>query len=321
MAEATLHPAETPAARPWYRRRLWLWPLLLICLLVVYYVGGMLWLHTIDDDPDFGLQSSAPEGGSHAVAVAADLIDREINIHRWVANDPFFLPGSLLDNMPDFQQGIVAAISRFTLELRDQIGRMRGTEPGRCGSGSGHGPAQLSRHHLDVRLSHLVGAHRQLRAAVPPGGRGAAQLQPAPQPGPGGVRDPGRQPARHPRPDRRRPRLLLGRADHQIRAAGFWPDFAADDLFYATKGRLYAYYLLLRALAGRLRQRHPRARAGQRLVADRWTASARPRRFSPGWSSTARPTAQFMPSHLAAQGFFLLRARTQLREITNILLK
>jgi len=33
------------------------------------------------------------------------------------------------------------------------------------------------------------------------------------------------------------------------------------------------------------------------------------------------PDAQFMPSHLAAQGFFLLRARTQLREITNILLK
>ncbi len=33
------------------------------------------------------------------------------------------------------------------------------------------------------------------------------------------------------------------------------------------------------------------------------------------------PDAQLMPSHLAAQGFYLLRARTQLREITNILLK
>ena len=119
MADVTLHPAETSAARPWYRRRWWFWPLLLICLLAVYYVGGMLWLHTIDDDPDFGLPSSAPEGGSHAVAVAADLIDREINVHRWVANDPFFLPGSLLDNMPEFQQGIVAAIkqTRFALDL------------------------------------------------------------------------------------------------------------------------------------------------------------------------------------------------------------
>ena len=33
------------------------------------------------------------------------------------------------------------------------------------------------------------------------------------------------------------------------------------------------------------------------------------------------PDAQFLPSHLGAQGFYLLRARTQLREITNILLK
>jgi hypothetical protein len=33
------------------------------------------------------------------------------------------------------------------------------------------------------------------------------------------------------------------------------------------------------------------------------------------------PQSQVLPSHLAAQGFFLLRARVQLREITNILLK
>ena len=33
------------------------------------------------------------------------------------------------------------------------------------------------------------------------------------------------------------------------------------------------------------------------------------------------PASQVLPSHLAAQGFFLLRARTQLKEITNILLK
>ena len=33
------------------------------------------------------------------------------------------------------------------------------------------------------------------------------------------------------------------------------------------------------------------------------------------------PSSQFVPSHLASQGFYLLRARTQLREVTNILLK
>jgi hypothetical protein len=33
------------------------------------------------------------------------------------------------------------------------------------------------------------------------------------------------------------------------------------------------------------------------------------------------PGAQFQPNHLAMQGFYLMRARTQLREVSNILLK
>jgi len=31
--------------------------------------------------------------------------------------------------------------------------------------------------------------------------------------------------------------------------------------------------------------------------------------------------SQFLPSHLVAQGFYLLRARTQLREVADILRK
>ena len=43
--------------------------------------------------------------------------------------------------------------------------------------------------------------------------------------------------------------------------------------------------------------------------------------LSPMVVVNGKPDAQAMPSHLAAQGFYLLRARTKLREITNILLK
>jgi hypothetical protein len=44
-------------------------------------------------------------------------------------------------------------------------------------------------------------------------------------------------------------------------------------------------------------------------------------RLQPWFVVNGAPDSQFFPSHLASQGFFLLRARTQLREITNILLK
>ena len=320
MAEATLHPAETPAARPWYRRRWWLWPVLLICLLVVYYVGGMLWLHTIDADPDFGLPSSAPEGGSQAVAVAADLIDREINVHRWVANDPFFLPGSLLDNMPEFQQGIVAAVSRFTLELTDQVGRTRGTSQADADLDRAMGllryPGTIWIFDLQTSMAPTASSEQQYRQAV-------AALRSYNQ------RLSQGQAVFETRADN-----LLGTLDriaadigsssaaldHQIRAAGIWPDFAADNVFYATKGRLYAYYLLMRALevdfANVIRERQLGSAWSQTVESFREAVTLQP------WVVVnGAPDAQFMPSHLASQGFFLLRARTQLREISNILLK
>ncbi|HSA82302.1 MAG TPA: DUF2333 family protein, partial [Geminicoccaceae bacterium] len=126
MVEDTLGRSEAGTAG-WSWRQLKIGGLALLVVLVVYYGGGMIWLHAIDDDPEFALASSAPEGGSQAVAVAADLIDREINTHRWVANDPFFMPASLLDNTPNYQQGIIAALSRFAVELADQLARTRGS--------------------------------------------------------------------------------------------------------------------------------------------------------------------------------------------------
>src|SRR5690606_20692880 len=110
-------------------RRLLLWLAGVLALaLLLYYPIGMLIVHEIDDDPAFRVpDAAAVEGGSHAVAIAAALIHREVDEHRWTANDPFFLPGAALDNMPNYQQGIISAIGRFAFELVDQIGRTRGS--------------------------------------------------------------------------------------------------------------------------------------------------------------------------------------------------
>ena len=40
---------------------------------------------------------------------------------------PFFMPAGMLDNMPNFQRGIMAALGRFSTELMDQLGRTRGS--------------------------------------------------------------------------------------------------------------------------------------------------------------------------------------------------
>ena len=321
MAEATLDSAELPAARPWYRRRPWLWPLVLVGLIIAYYLGGMLWLHEIDDDPEFALESSAPEGGSDAVAVAADLIDREINTHRWVANDPFFLPGSMLDNMPAYQQGIVTAISRFTLELADQIARTRGSsqiDPDLdIASGLLRYPGNIWIFDLRTSLAPTASSEQQYR-------RGMEALRRYNQ------RLSQNQAVFDARADNLLATLDRIAADMGSSSAAidrelqdrsaFWPDWTADDLFYASKGRLYAYYLLLRALeadfANVIRERELGGTWTQTLESFRAAATLQPWVIMNG-----APDSQMMPSHLASQGFFLVRARTQLREISNILLK
>ena len=100
----------------------------LLVLVVLYYPIGMLVVHKVDDDIDFAPSAAdTAEGGSMAVSYAAGLVDREVNQHNWTANDPFFQPGVLLDNMPNFQQGIMSALARFGFELTDQLGRTRGS--------------------------------------------------------------------------------------------------------------------------------------------------------------------------------------------------
>ena len=320
MVEHTLGRSEVGTARRSWRA-LKVGGLVLLALLAVYYLGGMIWLHEIDDDPDFGLASSAPEGGSATVAVAADLIDREINAHRWVANDPFFMPGSLLDNTPNFQQGIVGALSRFAVELADQIARTRGSSQIDrdldTASGLLRYPGTVWIFDLTVSFAPTASSESQYRRALR------------------ALRDYNQ-------------RLSQGQATFETRAdnlqatleriaadvgsssaaidrrlgegAGFGLDFGADDLFYLNKGRLYAYYLLLRAMAldfDKVIVERDLSAAWTQLL-DSFRAAAT---LQPWVVVNGDPASQVQPSHLASQGFFLLRARTQLKEISNILLK
>ncbi len=297
-------------------------PLVLIGLLVVYYVGGMLWLTKVDDDTQFGLPTTAPEGGSLAVAVAADLIERETETYRWVANDPFFLPGYGLDNMPNFQQGIVTAMFRFTSELRDEVARIRGSSAedpeAKAAAGFlsypgdvwifnpqvswwaptapsekqyGEGMRALRRYNLRLSEGEAVFETRadNLQTMID---RFTSDIGSA----------------------------SATTARHLADRSGWIPDFTGDDLFYANKGRLYAYYLLMRALEVDFAKVIAEKDLGNawRHTLDSLREAAT---LQPWVILNGAPDSQFLPSHLSAQGFYLLRARTQLKEITNILLK
>ena len=92
---------------------------------LLYYPVGAWRTHVIDDDVNFA--PSYHSGQSVAVAVAAALLHREVDVHGWIANKPFFMPAAILDDMPNYQIGMETAIARYTLGLGEAV--QTGSEP------------------------------------------------------------------------------------------------------------------------------------------------------------------------------------------------
>jgi hypothetical protein len=296
--------------------------LAILIIILLYYPIGMFVVHKVDDDIDFAPSAAdSVEGGSMAVAYAAGLIDREVNQNNWTANDPFFQPGVLLDNMPNFQQGMMSALARFGIELTDQLGRTRGSSEAdpdlQHAAGLLQYPGNVWIWNPSVSLAPRASSESQYRDA-----RSRLLAYNA--------------------------RLAKGEANYDIRAdnllatierfaadigsssalidrllaeqAGSFFDSDADDVFYLTKGKLYGYYMVLQGLGTDfepiIKERNLEKPWNEMMGSFRKAALLDP------WVVTnGAPDAQFQPNHLAMQGFYLLRARTQLREISNILLK
>lgn len=284
----------------------------------LYFLVGMLALDRIDNDPAF--TPAAPvEGGLRSVDVAAALIEREVNTHEWVGNAPFFSPAILLDNMAAFQEGILYALGRFSTEMADHMGRARGSSQVDPDLDRANGllrfPGDVWVFELDKSLAPMVTSEEQYRAA-----RDALLAYNRRVAAGGATFDP--------RVDNLLIMLERITADIGSQSAlieGFMRngsrnplDTRIDRIFHETKGRLYAYYLLLAALAqdfdGVIRQRDAGVVWQQMLGGFREAAG-----HVPFMVLNGEPGSLFFPSHLAEQGFFLLRAKTQLLDVVAVL--
>lgn len=292
----------------------------LLFIVLIYYPVGMIWVHEIDDSPSFGDQIKTEPPASHAVDVAIQLINREIKVYHWTPSDPFFMPGSLLTRMPAFQRGIIASVARFTIELSDQIGRARGSSQAdpdlQKATGLLNYSPQVWLWDLSVSWFPTASSTKQFKEGVDSLIRYNERLK-----------------AGHAVYERRADNLLetLNRIASDLGSASAAIDTRIDDgstlglgrnaeLFYNTKGRLYANYLLLKALevdfANVIQEKQ--LQTTWTLMLDSLKDGMELNNFL---ILNADPDSQFFPNHLAAQGFYLMRARTQMREVTNILLK
>ncbi|MEE8370639.1 MAG: DUF2333 family protein [Sphingomonadales bacterium] len=293
-----------------------------VVFLFLYYPLGMAFMHEIGDDPNFDrLKIEGPPEASRSVAVVMALIDREINENGWVMNDPFFKPSSLLDNMPNFQQGMFSSFSRFAIELRDQLGRQRGSSAADPDLETAAGllpyPGDVWIFNFSVSLLPTASAERQYLRAM----EALANYNQRLASGSAVF-------------ERRSDNLLatldrmaldLGSSsaaiDQHVKAHSddLW-DTEGDDLFYNVKGQAYGYLMILKAMrqdfSGVISDRDLEAIWDQML--DSFLALVR---LDPVVVTNGAVDDMMLANHLLAQGFYLMRARTQLREITSILQK
>ena len=296
------------------------WGLLtLLVFVLLYYPVGMLVMHRIGDDTAFTVET--PKGGSRAVAVAEGLIRREVVVHSWTPNDPFIFPSWLLDNLPNFQVGIRDALSRFAIEMADKIGRTRGSSTVDRDLEDAAGRLKYSPYvwlwDVSVSIWPTAPTEDQYRGAMRAFARYNTRLA-----------------AGNAVFDRRADNLQtfidrvnadLGSdssviADRIEKHGGQIFDTQSDDLFYRTKGRVYGYYLLIKALGEDfkpvIQERNAQQVWDQMLHSLRQAAIIHPLIVRNG-----DPDSLLMPNHLSTLGFYLLRARTQLKEVSEVLQK
>ena len=311
-------PRRTAALAPRPRWRLARWALwVLLAIVLLYYPVGMALMHRIGDDTE--MTAPAEKGASRAVAMAAALIRRETVDHAWTPNDPFIYPSWALDNLPNFQVGIRDALGRFAIEMADKIGRNRGSSAVDKDLEDAMGKLRYSPYtwvwDISVSLLPTSSTEAQYRAAMRSLLRYNARLA-----------------AGAATFERRADNLqtLIDRvnadigsdsariADRVERFGGIVFDTRSDDLFYRTKGRVYGYYMILRELGADFAGILAEKQAGK-VWANMMESLRRAAELQPLIVRNGAPDGMIQPNHLAAQGFFLLRARTQLKEVSDIL--
>lgn len=90
------------------------WQVLLLAfcgfLLLYYPLGGWL-INKIDTTTDYEINTA--DNQSATVEMMSFLIKREVSDHMWTPNLPFVFPSYFLDNMPAFQMGMMSSVSKM----------------------------------------------------------------------------------------------------------------------------------------------------------------------------------------------------------------
>ena len=271
-----------------------------------------------------GVRVCAP---SALAEVTAELTDFNVNQNAWVSSMLFYKMGffgldwdrtPFLDNKASFQRGVHSAVRRTTIELVDSLGRLRGTSQIDNDLQKARGNMQFREDTWYFGLSpfgpktptpsYYRSAIKELRAfnarlercEATFDARADNLIQYVDRI----ASDLGSTSA-----------ILKDRADNYH--AG-WFDTRADDRFWFAYGQLYAYYGLIRATHSDFK-----AVLAEKHLDGLWDTMEQQLRsaldMQPVIVSNGRQDAWFTPSHLTTMGFHILRVRSNLVDIRQVL--
>jgi hypothetical protein len=337
----------------WYRERSWIikGPLGMGLLALIALYGYFIWQTQAwtNFDPDYvnryklterkndaGLPVKAAAGQtapantcerSAIVDVTSDLVDFNVNQNAWISSMVLYKLGLFgmdwdhtpwLDNKASFQRGVNQAIRRTTVELVDSLGRVRGTS-------SINNNLQRARSNLQFDETAWYFGLDPFGPKTPTPSFYRSAMRDLQAFNESLVKCESIFDARSDNLIEFLDRIAndIGSTSAMIRERsenhnGGWFDTRADDRYWFAYGQLYGYYGVMAAAGADFD-----AVITQRGLAPIWQESIKQLRsalrIQPLIISNGREDGWIMPTHLATLGFYVLRVRSNLVEMRDIL--
>lgn len=226
------------------------WQILILSIfafLFLYYPIGGLIVNNIDDNTQYEINSSE-NGQSATFEMMSFLIRRETKDKIWTPSLPFFFPSYFLDNMPNFQLGMMSSIRNVASTMSKSLQKTikTGEEshlkeaatllkyPGTIWMFSPQNklvPVPSATTQYNRARKQLIAYNQQLR-------EGSEVFYKSPY-------DLARI-LKQINKDMLHSNDII--ASHIRENSTNWFDAKADNIYYYQKGKLYGYYLLLKAL-------------------------------------------------------------------------
>ena len=269
-------------------------------------------------------------GQSYIVAATAALIDFEVATNGWLPSNPFYKMGffgiawertKFFDNKAAFEKGVHQAVGRTAIELAETLGRVRGTSEIDPDLVTARGNVQTdpATWYFNLFGTQPFGPTTSTPTYFRKGGEALRRYQ---------ARLVTCQATFDARADNLHEFVDRIASDIGSTTAGLaeraethhsgWFDTRADDMFYFAQGQLYAYYGILKAAHADFAEV-----ITTRDIGAIWDNLEQPIRhalsLSPLIVSNGAEDSWIMPSHLGTIGFYMLRARSNLVEMRQVL--